>query len=664
MSIDETLATLERALTERDLERADAALGALRSEWRAAEADDREVLADRVAPLRARRDLLVAQVGRVAPRDDRLAVPERPIEDALSDLGIGDLRPGQPEAIAAALDGRDCLAVMPTGSGKSLCYMAPALALGGLTLVVSPLIALIADQHQRLVERGAPSVMLAGTLSPEENRDGIARIRSGEARIAFCAPERLGSRELLAACAANRLDLFVVDEAHCVVEWGDDFRPEYMRLAEWRDRLGARATMALTASATLDVGKQIEVALGLRDPERLRLGVDRPNISFEVHTTEGQGSQARRYDTLLAALTAAECLPAIVYTRSRRDAESLAERIGAEGLSTAAYHAGLADGVRRRAQGGFMSGSVEVICATNAFGLGIDKPDIRSVIHWGLPVSIEGYYQEAGRAGRDGLPARAALLASPGDLRLLRHLIDESRIDVASVEATIARISSRADSDGGFVVGRTELERNERMALELDMGARIGALTLRRAPGGGLAGEVRSQAFDEHLRSLATRAARAAESRRWAAYRSIRDFALTPGCPRAKLLRHFDDPASHASEECETGGCNPLPRLEVTVGRRGTKRSAARARPSDSGSADVVLDPEGEALLETLRAWRKTRADGKPAYTVCTDKVLAEVITSHPRNVDSLAEISGVGPAFIERHAEDLLATLGDVRTA
>ena len=192
--IEEILATLERALAERDLVRVDAALGVLRTEWRAAGAVEREALADKVGPLRARRDLLVAEVGRTDPSDDRLAGPGRAIEEALSGLGIGHLRPGQPEAIAAALGGRDCLAVMPTGSGKSLCYVAPALALGGLTLVVSPLIALIADQHRRLGERGAPSVMLAGTLSPEENREGIARIRSGEARIAFCAPERLGSR--------------------------------------------------------------------------------------------------------------------------------------------------------------------------------------------------------------------------------------------------------------------------------------------------------------------------------------------------------------------------------------------------------------------------------------------------------------------------------------
>ncbi len=551
------------------------------------------------------------------------------------------------------MDGRDCLAIMPTGSGKSLCYMAPALALGGLTLVISPLIALIADQHRRLVERDVASVMLAGTLSLEENREGIARIRRGETRIAFCAPERLGSGELLAALRANRLDLFVVDEAHCLVEWGDDFRPEYLRLAEWRDQLGARATMALTASATKPVAAMIESSLGLRDVERVRLSVDRPNISFEVHVSEGKGSLARRHRALAAALAAEDSRPAIVYTRTRRDAEELPERLSSDGINATAYHAGLADDVRQRAHDGFMAGDVEVICATNAFGLGVDKPDIRSVLHWGLPVSIEGYYQEAGRAGRDGRPARAALLGSPADLRLLRHLIDESRIPVASVERTFNRVAARAGEAGEFEVSREELERNDRMAIELDIAVRIGAIVLRRG-GGGLVGELRISSLEPRHRSLAMRAAKMAESRRWEAYRAIRDFALTPGCPRAKLLRHFDDPA-RCSEDCDGSDCNLLPRLDVAP----ATRSSANHRPAASRSPAEIGGEDG-ALLDVLKAWRRERADGKPAYTVCKNAVLLEIIARRPTDPSGLAEIPGVGATFLERHAEDLLATLAD----
>ena len=592
----------------------------------------------------------------VAPRagGDGLADPPRPLEEALAQLGVDALRPGQGEAIEAAMAGRDAIAVMATGSGKSLCYMAPGLALGGLTVVVSPLVALIADQHERLTRAGAPVRMLAGTLSPEANRESIADLRAGRVRIVLCAPERFASSEFVRACQGNRVDLFVVDEAHCLVEWGDDFRPEYLRLPEWRDALGARATMALTASATPDAAERIESVLGLTAPARVRNGFDRPNISFEVQVEEGRGAGERRWARLVAALRAPDALPAIVYVGTRRDAEGLAERISADGIDARAYHAGLPEGARTAAQEAFMGGHSQVICATNAFGMGVDKADVRSVVHWGLPTSLEAYYQEAGRAGRDGGPARALLLAQRADLGRLQRFIDRARVDVVAIDSALVRLARRADADGAFLIpDQRALDDDERLRLAL--AARIGAMSLHPAPGGGLVGRLETDRLEGDLRARAARAVRAAERRRWDGYRAIEAYAFGGACPRARLLAHFGDPAACPAEGCAPDRCRPLPPVPepiATPGRR-VRSAAGDPRPLDA------VDP---ALRESLRAWRRERAAGNPAYTICPDRTLAEIIVRLPADRDALAQIPGVGPVFLERHGDDLLALLGSAR--
>lgn len=341
-------------------------------------------------------------------------------DSLLKELGYAEWRPGQREAVIAALEGRDSLIVMPTGGGKSLCYQLPGLASAELTIVVSPLIALMRDQWQRLTAAGHPVTMISSGMPDAEVREALAMVR-GEARIVYCAPERFASGLFLDALAERRIDLIAVDEAHCVSEWGHDFRPDYLRLPEIAERLGRPTVMACTATATKPVAAEIASRFGMREPLQVRAGFDRPNLSFDVVALEGKGSKARRQALLEAGLADPANRPAIVYCGTRKDTDEVAATLREAGLGALAYHAGMEAEERSSAQQRFMDGATDVIVATNAFGMGVDKADVRSVWHVAIPTSVEAYYQEAGRAGRDGLPARAVLLAMKADLgRLVR----------------------------------------------------------------------------------------------------------------------------------------------------------------------------------------------------------------------------------------------------
>ena len=347
-------------------------------------------------------------------------VAEDRADALLGKLGFEHWRPGQKEAVEAALAGRDSLIVMPTGGGKSICYQLPGLASEDLTIVVTPLIALMTDQWRRLRAGGHPVAMIASGMSDEATREALDAI-GGSARIAYCSPERFGAPSFQAALARRHVDLIAIDEAHCLSEWGHDFRPDYLRLPEVVERLGRPTVMACTATATTEVAREVVERLGLREPLMIRSGFDRPNLSFDVVALEGRGAKARKMALLEQGLTAAENRPAIVYCGTRRDTDEVTEALRATGLATVPYHAGMAPQDRTDAQRRFMAGEAEVVVATNAFGMGVDKADVRSVWHLTIPTSVEAYYQEAGRAGRDGLPARAVLLAMRSDLgRLVR----------------------------------------------------------------------------------------------------------------------------------------------------------------------------------------------------------------------------------------------------
>ena len=403
-------------------------------------------------------------------------------QELLERFGLSEFRPGQREAVQAALDGRDSLVVMPTGGGKSLCYQLPALAQRAPVLVVSPLIALMADQLQRLSDTGVRGVMLASGMPEGDNERALEQIAAGEAQLVLASPERFASRAFTNALARSGVGLFVVDEAHCVAEWGHDFRPDYLRLGEAIAALGRPPVMAATATATPRVAEEVAARLGLRDWVSIRSGFDRPNLSFDVVGLEGKGAIARKRAVLAHLLAEPGSLPAIVYCGTRKDTDAIAEQLAARGIATVAYHAGMAPGARTESQQAFMEGRAEVVVATNAFGMGVDKADVRTVVHWALPTSLEAYYQEAGRAGRDGQPARAVLLAARVDLGRLITFIRGRETSVDDVRAFVARLRAGAHEDDG--VDRSRRPRRPRAGAAVDRRARRGGAAQPGRPRG------------------------------------------------------------------------------------------------------------------------------------------------------------------------------------
>jgi ATP-dependent DNA helicase RecQ len=351
---------------------------------------------------------------------------ERARELLRTRFGFPDFRPGQMRAVRAALAGRSALVVLPTGAGKSLCYQIPALVLDGLTVVVSPLISLMQDQVGAARARGIWAAALTSASPPREREAVLRDAERGGLRLLYLAPERLTTGEILGTLRRVGPRLLAVDEAHCVSEWGHDFRPAYRRLGLARLALGRPPTLALTATATRPVRDDIVASLRLGFVERIVGSFDRPNLYFAVRRVT---DDEERRDVLLSILRPYHG-PAIVYVPTRRLAERWTRSLLHAGIAAAPYHAGLEAAVRKELQNQFTSDRIECVVATTAFGLGIDKGNVRRVVHLGLATSLEAYYQEAGRAGRDGRPARCEVLWTAGDLRLQRMILrDDRRLD-------------------------------------------------------------------------------------------------------------------------------------------------------------------------------------------------------------------------------------------
>ena len=332
-------------------------------------------------------------------------------------FGYDQFRPGQEEIISNALAGRQSLVVMPTGGGKSLCYQLPALATGGVTLVISPLIALMKDQVDGLRANGIAADFLNSTLDNRTAAEVEHGAQAGAVRLLYVAPERVSMPGFRRFLSTLDLRMIAIDEAHCISEWGHDFRPDYRALAELRDLFPQTPIMALTATATERVQRDIVEQLRLPDCRRFVSGFDRPNLTYRVQPGAGAS------EALLDLLEERKGQSAIVYCFSRKDTEELAARLTGHGHPAVAYHAGLDANTRRLTQERFIDGEVPIVAATIAFGMGIDKPDIRLVVHHALPKSIEGYYQETGRAGRDGLPSECVLFFNEGDRAKQEHFI-------------------------------------------------------------------------------------------------------------------------------------------------------------------------------------------------------------------------------------------------
>ncbi len=554
-------------------------------------------------------------------------------------FGFSAFRPGQEEAVRAVTGSspaRDVLVVMPTGAGKSLCYQLPALVRDDLTLVVSPLVSLMQDQVESL-EAIAPG-RVALINSQRDSAANAAALRcaaDGSLSALYVAPERFGSPGFLEA-VRGRVGLFVVDEAHCVSQWGHDFRPDYFRLADAARYLGAQAIIASTATATPQVARDIERRLGLRDPVRVTTGFDRPNLDFVVVRC---GTAAVKHRRIAAALAEPGATPAIVYAGTRKGVDRLAESLRAAlGREVLAYHAGLGREPRAAAQRRFMSGDVDVVVATNAFGMGVDKADVRTVVHESVPGSLEAYYQEAGRAGRDGDPARALLFAEGRDKGLHVFFIQRSEVDDALVERVASTLMFRG-MDGRYDVDARELasdsDDEERLRAVIGHLVQAGVIQPAPAPADRLRGRILTP-FDGRARAACRTLVAEGTRARWRQYRAIWAYVEGDGCRRQAILTHFGDtlaPVAHG-QCCDV--CHPA-LLAAVPGPRG---GANDGREPSGGDLDEAIMATVESaspgcgrtrVVEILRGGRSRRLlensyDGLPAYGQFDHLTAAEVL--------------------------------------
>ncbi len=480
-------------------------------------------------------------------------------------FGFASFRPGQAEAIASLLAGRHTLAVMPTGAGKSLIYQLTALCLPGTTLVLSPLIALMKDQVDSLVRRGIAATYINSTLAAVEQERRLQAVAAGAYRLVYVAPERLRSAPFLAALRGLAVSLVAVDEAHCISQWGHDFRPDYLHIAAARSLLGEPLTAALTATATPDVQDDIVRRLGLERAERIITGFNRSNLGFQVRYTPELPAKLEALRDLLRqhATTQGGC---IVYVGTRSDAEEVAEFVrSVAGLEAEHYHGGMEPAVRARVEDAFLAGDLPVVVATNAFGMGVDRPDVRLVAHFDLPGTLEAYYQEAGRAGRDGEPSRAVLLYAPQDRALQEWFIRNDTPGIDGLRAIHGALCASGRSrlwttlaDLSRATGLPEV------AVRVGLAQLEGAGCVVRLGDHGARMLISVAAWDE---AALQREAEATEERRRLRLGQLAKmvaYAEASTCRRRMLLDHFGDRGpAEARYCCDNCAARRVPRPKV-----------------------------------------------------------------------------------------------------
>ena len=581
-------------------------------------------------------------------------------------FGYDRFLPLQEEIIATVLDGRETLVLMPTGGGKSLCYQLPALCLDGATLVVSPLIALMKDQVDGLRANGIAADFINSSLSQSDVSQVRARTLSGETKILYLAPERLALSGFQHFLSNLNVGLIAIDEAHCISEWGHDFRPDYRNLKSLRTLLPGVPMIALTATATEKVRQDIVEQLGLREPKTFLASFDRPNLSYAVRP------KRRSFDALLDLLESHRGEPAIVYRFSRKDTESLAANLSAQGFPALPYHAGLDASVRRDTQERFIRDEVPIVVATIAFGMGIDKPDIRLVVHFDLPKSVEGYFQETGRAGRDGLPAECVLFFSHRDrmkqeffikeiedgqeretvLRKLDQMIELCEIQTCRRRYLLGYFGESWDKDdcGGCDICLAEGEEFD----ATEIAQKILSTVIRTDERFG------AKHVTDVLVGANTKRVRELGHNRLSVYGLARDVGIDE---LRRIIGLLLDQGLLAKE------AGSYPTLAVTGdGRKFIERrehlTLTRPKPQvgvravrDTGQLDYE-----RVLFEELRALRREIAAkrGVPPFMVFGDVSLQQMAYYFPQSHQSFSRISGVGSTKLEEFGDQFLRMIGD----
>ena len=587
-------------------------------------------------------------------------------------FGYDTFRGGQEPVIDALLAGRDALAIMPTGAGKSVCYQIPALLLPGITLVISPLVSLMRDQVTQLVQMGVPAAFLNSSLTFKQYLLALSRAKEGRYKIIYVAPERLETEGFLDFARHADISLVAVDEAHCISQWGQDFRPSYLNIPAFLEKLSHRPPLgAFTATATPEVREDIERLLGLRDPLRLTTGFDRKNLYFEVQEPA---------DKRLALLELVRSRPdkcGIVYCSTRKTVEEVCGLLREAGVSATRYHAGLEPEERRQNQEDFLYDRARVMVATNAFGMGIDKSDVRYVVHYNMPKDIESYYQEAGRAGRDGLPSSCILLYSGRDVRTAQFLIEhgESReeLDAETAERLRERDMQRLRRMVGYCRTRrclrqyilqyfgetapdtcdtcwnclhnfeeVDVSREARAILRcvMETGQHFGVSVIAETLCGAETDKVRKYHMDGEdtyglLRDMTQKEVR--DRIRFLIDEGV--LALSPGPYPVVLL-------GERAEDAVLGGLY--------------MRTVKEERPAARRSVPEELDGAQAELFGRLRALRArlARRQGVPAYAVFSDKTLRELAVVRPRTMEELKSVSGIGDAKARRYGRQFLSEL------